>query len=126
MKDAFQRNEKGVILVNETWLIMINMEEPPRIEGYYYVGLNRQGLLTKNAKEGVGILVPENLGKENWTQKGRNFTAHSIQINGEEIILVSVYVTQEDVKRNMQYFQSLREFLVKKKEELNSHNWRRL
>ena len=102
IKDAFQKNEKGVILVNETWLI--NMEESPRIEGYYYVGSNRQELLTKNAKEGVGILIPENMGKENWTQKGRNFIAYSIRINGEEIILVSVYVTQEGVKRNMQYF----------------------
>ena len=112
MKDAFQRNEKGIILVNETWLI--NIEEPPKIGGYYYVGSNRQGLVPRKAKEGVGILIPENLGEENWTYKGKNFVAHSIKINEEEIILVNVYVTQESVKQNMQYFQSLRELLVKR------------
>lgn len=59
VRDAFQRNGKGVILVDEIWLT--NMEERPNIEGCYYVRSNRQGLLTKKAGEGVGILIPKNL-----------------------------------------------------------------
>ena len=39
-------------------------EETPEIEGYYYIGSNRQGLLTKNAKGGIGVLIPENLREE--------------------------------------------------------------
>ena len=112
VNDAFHKNERGIILISETWLV--NQEVAPPIEGYYYIGSNREGLSTRQAKEGVGILISENLGEVIWTEKGRNFIAHSMKVSGIEYIIISVYVTHESLKKNMEIFQNLRKLLNKR------------
>ncbi|XP_018497315.1 uncharacterized protein LOC108865118, partial [Galendromus occidentalis] len=102
-KDA--RDAKGIILVSETWLM--NEEVPPKISQYEWLGSNREGKTGKHAKAGVGILIPQGIGRVISTERGRDFIATKVEIQSSIWLFCSIYVAHERGRQNGQLFENI-------------------
>ena len=85
------------MLVQETRLV--NLQEPPSIEGYYWVGSNRETRGRENPSGEVGILRASYL-EEEWTERGTDWIAQAVKKGGKRWVFTCIYVAHTSERNN--------------------------
>lgn len=97
--------EVSILMVSETRLM--NSETPPNLSGYSWIGSNRRGKSGRRSSGGVGILWATHVGDDVWSEKGKDWVAQAIQIEGEIWVFISIYVAQTTPSLNRRLFDAV-------------------
>ncbi|XP_018496651.1 uncharacterized protein LOC108864844 [Galendromus occidentalis] len=70
---------------------LTNLQKPPKIRGFEWIGSNRRAKAGKPPTGGVGILLSSHFDVE-WSESGEDWVATAVRCNKKRLILVGVYV----------------------------------
>jgi exonuclease III len=109
--EILKEHRVDILLVSETRLM--NREKPPRMQGFRWVGNNREGPSGESASGGVGILAASHLNLEQ-TGEGEDWIAAEIRVGAESWMVISVYCTHSSVSKNKTQLRTISDFIENK------------
>jgi hypothetical protein len=109
--EVLQQAKVNIALICETRLM--NVEQPPNIEGYVYAGSNRWGQSGRQSNGGVGILLATEINTL-WTERGDDWVAQAVVIGEVRLILLSLYLCQTTKEKNIRTLNKISTFIENK------------
>lgn len=104
-----------ILLLSETNLM--NLEEPPHLEGFTYYGSNRVGPSGNKSSGGVGIIIRTSIDEMRLTNRGDDFVTLATEIGGQRWLIVSMYAAITDLQTNKQQFDRIGDIVRQSRKE---------